>query len=275
MKKVAFQGEKGAFSEDAAYHYWGNNIVPLPCKYFRDVFESVTDGKADYGIIPVENSLTGSVHQNIDLLLEFDLSVLGEIILKIQHNLLILKKMALKEIKNIYSHPQALQQCSEFIESMKHCEIRSMDDTAGSARYIKERQKNDSAAIASLRAGREYGLQAIKKNIENNHQNFTRFLIVAKNPQIPARSAKTSVVFSVKDAPGALFKTLAVFALRDINLLKIESRPLQKGPWKYWFYLDFEGNMEEEKCKNAINHLQEITIFFKVLGSYPPGKVVK
>ena len=274
MRRVAFQGEKGAFSEDAAYHYWGNGIIPLPCKYFRDVFESVTAGKADFGIIPVENSLTGSIHQNIDLLLEFDLSVVGEIILRIQHNLLTLKKVELKEIRRIYSHPQALQQCSDFIKTMKHCDIRPMDDTAGSARYIKEHLEKNSAAIASLRAGKEYGLQVIKKNIENNHQNFTRFLIVAKTPKIPSGKAKTSVVFSVKDVPGALFKALAVFALRDINLLKIESRPLQKGPWKYWFYLDFEGNIEEGRCKNAINHLQEITIFFKVLGSYPSGKVV-
>jgi prephenate dehydratase len=273
MKRIAFQGEKGAFSEDAAYKYWKNNITPVPKKAFKDVFESVHTKECDYGIIPIENSLTGSIHQNIDLLLEYDLFVTGEIILRIQHNLLALKGVQFSDINKILSHPQAIEQCSSFLNNLKNVDIISMYDTAGSARFIVEKQKNDSAAIASVRACKDYNLHILKKSIENNDQNYTRFLIISLKSIDPESKSKTSIVFSTKDIPGALFKSLSVFALRDINLLKIESRPLRKGPWRYWFYLDFEGSIKEDSIDNAINHLQEITSFLKVLGSYPIGKI--
>lgn len=273
MKKIAFQGEKGAFSEDAAYKFWKNKITPIPKRSFRNVFESVKNKDCEYGIIPIENSFTGSIHQNIDLLLEFDLSVTGEIILRIQHNLLTLPGVHLHDLKKIFSHPQAIEQCSKYLDSLNHVEVISMYDTAGSARFIKEEKQYDSGAIASIRAAEDYGLHPLKKSIENNHQNYTRFLIISPSTMQDDQGCKTSIVFSTKDIAGALFKALSVFALRDINLLKIESRPLRKGPWKYWFYLDFEGSMQEEPCQNAIHHLQEITSFLKVLGSYPKGKV--
>ncbi|MCJ7812796.1 prephenate dehydratase [bacterium] len=273
MERVAFQGEKGAYSEDAAYHYFGNQIRCVPKDTFKNVFHAVLSSECEYGIIPIENTTTGSIHHNVDLLLEFNLSIVGEVILRIQHNLLALKKIRLKDIQKVYSHPQALEQCSHFLNSLKNIEIIPMYDTAGSARYIAEEKSTIGAAIASHRAGAVYNLHVIKKDIENNHQNYTRFLIISRTLNNPKQGGKTSIVFSTKNIPGALFKSLSVFALRDINLLKIESRPLRKGPWEYWFYLDFEGSIEEKACRNAINHLKEITDFLKILGSYPNGKV--
>ncbi len=272
---VAFQGEKGAFSEAAALAYWGNHIKLNPCHTFKDVFQLLQNKTVDHGIIPIENSLTGSIHQNIDLALDFHHFIVGEIILRIQHNLLVNKGVKLEDIKTIVSHPQALMQCSNFLESLKDVECLPMYDTAGSAQYISEHKPTDKAAIASLQAGKDYGLQILKKDIENNKQNYTRFLIISKTQTFPQKNPKTSVVFSTKDIPGALFKALSVFALRDINLLKIESRPWQKGPWKYWFYLDFEGSMQDEVCKRAIGHLEEITAFLKILGSYSKGRIIE
>lgn len=271
--RIAFQGEKGAFSEDAAYKFWGPGIQPVPCQSFKDVFESVKAGSCSHGIIPLENSFTGSIHQNVDLLLEYELYVIGEITLRIRHNLLTVKKMHSKDIQKVISHPQALEQCSKYLESLQ-AEITPVYDTAGSAKILSETQDLTMASVASERAAESYGLVIHKKGIENNHQNYTRFLIIAPKAIEPKDAGKTSVVFSTKDIPGALFKALAVFALRDINLLKIESRPLRKGPWKYWFYLDFEGHMQQEACQKAIDHLGELTDFIKVLGSYSKGQIV-
>ncbi|HDQ46082.1 MAG TPA: prephenate dehydratase [bacterium] len=274
MKKIAFQGENGAFSEDAACQYFGESVEPVPRKNFRDVFDAVASGDCGHGIIPIENSFTGSIHQNIDLLLEFELSVIGEIILRIHHTLMANKGVRLEEIRKVYSHPQALEQCSVFLERLGGVEVVPMYDTAGSAKIIRQEGRDDTAAIASSRAARDYGLQILRKGIENDDRNFTRFLVISPHALIPDQNSKTSIVFSTKDIPGALFKSLGVFALRDINLLKIESRPLRKGPWRYWFYLDFEGSISDPVCQKALDHLQEITSFFKVLGSYEKGRVI-
>lgn len=274
MKKIAFQGEKGAFSEDAACRFFDGAIDPVPCKTFKDIFKSVTKGESLFGVIPIENSQTGSIHQNVDLLLEFNLSIVGEIVLRIHHCLLAVKGARMDGLKKIVSHPQALEQCSEFLGKLKNVEAVPMYDTAGSARFVAGNRLKDCAAVASDRAGRDYGLQVLAKGIENHEQNSTRFLFISKKAVYPAKGGKTSIVFSTKDIPGALFKSLSVFALRDINLLKIESRPLRKGPFKYWFYLDFEGSFREEPIQKALAHLQEITAFMKILGSYPIGKII-
>lgn len=272
--KIAFQGEMGAYSEEAAFAYWGNQIVPIPHKSFKTVFEAVQSGFCPYGLIPIENSLAGSIHQNYDLLLRNELQIVGEIKYRIRHNLLALKGVQIEQLKKIYSHPQALDQCSEFIESLAGVEAVPMYDTAGSALYVAEHGYRDAAAIASARAALTFNLDILKSSIENNHRNYTRFLVIAKMPQPFGGNAKTSIVFSMKDIPGALFKALAVFALRDINLLKIESRPLRNSPWSYMFYLDFEGQLQDEAINNAIHHLREITSFLKILGSYPVGQEV-
>ncbi len=271
-KIIAFQGEQGAFSERAARKFFGPRISPMPQPSFADVFRQVASGKCDAGIVPIENSLAGSVHQNYDLLLKFDLKISGEVILRIVHNLMALPGVRFEQVRRVYSHPQALEQCREFLEAWSGVEIVPTYDTAGSAKLIAEKKLRDAAAIASRQAAEDYGLEILKQGIESNHQNFTRFLILTREAVAPERGGKTSVVFSTKDLPGVLFKALSVFALRDINLLKIESRPLHGSPWRYLFYLDFEGSMQEESCRNAIGHLREITTFLKVLGSYAAGR---
>jgi prephenate dehydratase len=271
MKAVAFQGEKGAYSEKAAFEFFGNSIELCPCSTFKGVFESVESGQCYAGIVPIENSLTGSVHQNYDLLLDHQLRIHGELYLRIAHNLMALAGVGLEEIEKVYSHPQALEQCREFLEDWKGVEVVPAYDTAGSAKRLVDQQIRNGAAIASEQAAKDYGLNILKTGIESNHQNYTRFLVLRKKQEISKTADKTSIVFSFKDIPGALFKSLSVFALRDINLLKIESRPLHGSPWKYFFYLDFEGNLNEERCQNAIRHLEEITTFLKVLGCYPEG----
>lgn len=274
---VAFQGEHGAFSEEAARRYFQNRITPVPVKTFEDVFRLVDRGRARHGIIPIENSLFGSIHQNYDLLLKYHLSITGEIKLRVVHALLVNQGVSLPQVKFIYSHPQALGQCARFLSGLRRVEVVAGYDTAGAARNIKEEGRRDAAAIASLEAARVYGLKILKKGIESDHRNFTRFLLLSKKKgDAPSRLGriKTSVVFSMKNIPGSLHNALGVFAMRGINLHKIESRPLAGRPWEYLFYLDFQGSGTGEACRNAINHLKEITSYLKILGSYREGKTV-
>jgi prephenate dehydratase len=266
---VAFQGAHYAFSEIAAQTCFGRSVQTMPCRTFDDVFARVDSGDARLGIVPVENSLTGSIHRTYDLLLEFDLKIVGETFLRIEQHLISLPGTRLQDIQTIYSHPQALEQCRRFLTGLTHVETVASYDTAGSVKLIRDHQYHDSAAIASERAARDYGMEIVQREIEDDPQNYTRFLIIAKEPILLGSLEKTSIVFSMKSIPGALFKCLSVFALRDIDLLKIESRPLRGKPWDYIFYLSFAGHMDEERCQNAVRHLQEITEFMTVLGSYP------
>jgi len=268
---VSFQGEHGAFSEEAALKFWNKepSLTTLSKKTFSDVFSSVSNGESDFGILPIENSLTGSIHQNMDLFLKHNLFITGEYILRVEHHLMSYKGASIKRIKEVLSHPQGLLQCSEYLESLNDVELRAVYDTAGAAKIIAENKEINYAAIASIQAAKEYGLKVLKKNIENDHQNYTRFIVIGKKPADTIGS-KTSIIFSAKDVPGALFKCLAVFSLRDINLLKIESRPIIGKPWNYLFYLDFEGNIQDDRCKKALNHLEELAEFIKFLGSYQP-----
>ncbi|MBI1802920.1 MAG: prephenate dehydratase [Ignavibacteria bacterium] len=271
---VAFQGEHGAFSELAAHMYFDSGIEILPLRSFDDVFRSITRRRARFGIIPIENSLHGSIHQNYDLLQEYSLKIVGEIKLRVVHALLVNRRVALRNVKYVYSHPQALGQCETFLRRLKGIEAIAMYDTAGAAKFIKEEHRTDAAAIASLEAARVYKLTVLRSGIESNHQNFTRFLILSKKSIIAKTKAKTSVIFSLKNVPGSLYKALSVFALRDVNLHKIESRPLVGKPWEYVFYLDFQGSIRDEASRRAIDHLREITSYLKILGSYPEGKTI-
>ena len=267
--RAAFQGERGAYSEAAAVAFFGERAFPMPCESFDKVFTQVEVGESEYGVVPIENSLAGSIHRNYDLLLRHGLFIVGEINLRIAHHLIALPGVRLEDVKRIYSHPQALAQCEQSLAALGDVEKVPTYDTAGSVRMLKDRGIYDGAAIASRRAAEFYGMNVLASDLEDNAQNYTRFLILGPTEVVPQRPAKTSIVFSVKNEPGILFKCLSVFALRDIDLTKIESRPLQGRPWEYFFYLDFAGSMQEERCRNAINHLQEITIFFRNLGSYP------
>jgi len=278
--KVAFQGEAGAFSEEAVFKLHPDSET-IARSSFESVFESVSDGSADRGVIPIENSLHGSVHQNYDLLREHELRIVAEIQLRIRHNLLAIETARMETIRSVCSHPQALGQCRTFLKNeWSDVEIVAVYDTAGAARMVAERCDSSRAAIASARAGEKYGLITLAEGIESNHQNYTRFLSLARaddasrilsdvDHPIPL---KTSIVYAQREnIPGSLFKSLAVFALRDIDLYKIESRPLIGSPGKYLFYVDHSGSTDDEPVRNALQHLEEVAATVKVLGTYPVG----
>jgi len=271
---VAFQGEAGAFSEQAARAYFTHPIRTIPCAAFSDVFRLVRHGSALYGVIPIENSIFGSIHENYDLLRKSNLFIAGELKLRIVHALLANPSVSLRDIRYVYSHPQALGQCDRFLESLRDVERLAVYDTAGAARMIKDQRRTDAAAIASVEAARCYGLSVLRKGIETNRKNFTRFLILKKAKTLPRGSAKTSVIFSIQNRSGSLHKVLGIFARRRINLFKIESRPLIGKLWEYLFYLDFEGCETDIACSRALTELRRISSYMKLLGSYPKGKTI-
>lgn len=272
MARVAFQGEPGAFSEAAAIAYFGRGAITVPNDSFDGVFRRVERGDCSHGIVPIENSLAGSIHQNYDLLLTHHLSIVGEATHRVIHCLLSLPGTNLKDVRQVLSHPQGLAQCERFLSRLRGVKRVPSYDTAGSAKMVRDQGIHDGAAIASERAGKLYGLQILKRGIEDDRQNFTRFLVLSRAAVHPKGNAKTSIVFALKNVPGALFRSLSVFALRDIDLAKIESRPLKGKPWEYFFYLDFLGSLQEERCRKAIDHLREIASYLKILGSYPRAK---
>ncbi|MBN1543554.1 prephenate dehydratase [candidate division KSB1 bacterium] len=265
---VAFQGAPYAFSEIAIKKYFVVPVSTLPCRTFEEVFQAVDSGQAYCGMVPIENSLTGSIHRNYDLLLEHKLSIIAEAVLPIDQCLIANPGVKLDEIELIYSHPQALEQCRQFLASLKNVEAVASYDTAGSALMIRDRKLRNAAAIAGKWAARDLGLEVLKEDIQDLSPNFTRFFLVSRQGTSLETPTRTSIVFSMKNIPGALFKALSVFALRDIDLFKIESRPLRNRPWDYFFYLTFVGTLEEERCRNALRHLGEITFFVTLLGSY-------
>ena len=275
MKLIAIQGEKGSFSDIAAKSYFGINIKVSTSFSFSDVFHKVKNKKVNYGIVPIENSLYGSVIDSLDLLQKNSLYIVGEINLQISHFLISNKRYKLSQIKIIYSHPQALGQCSIFLDSIPKVKIIPNYDTAGSAKMLNKYQDEISAAIASREAAKIYGLKIVRSNIQNKKKNYTRFLIIAQSPHRgKLNNPKTSISIELKSIPGALFKALSVFALRDIDLLKIESRPLPDKPFQYLFYIDFVGDLKDGKIKLAIDHLKEISSEIKSFGTYETGKFI-
>jgi prephenate dehydratase len=269
--KIAFQGEPGAYGEQAVFDYFGE-VETLPRESFDAVFGAVVTGAADAGLIPIENSLAGSIHQNYDLLLRHDLHIIGEYPLRVQHCLIALPGVAKTDIKKAISHYQALGQCAAYLRQLG-IKPETVYDTAGSVKMLKESGARDTAAIASRRAAQIYEMPILEEGIEDNPENYTRFLAVSKTAvEGPESEAKTSIVFTLKNQPGALFKALSVFALRDIDLTKIESRPLQGKPWEYLFYIDFLGASHNETVRKALDHLGEYAVTLRVLGSYPRFK---
>ncbi|MDD5674311.1 MAG: prephenate dehydratase [Chitinivibrionales bacterium] len=274
---IAYAGERGAFAELAAREYFKGKQRLAATADFADVFKAVIKKSATYGIVPIENTLAGSIHQNYDLLLEHPCFIVGEICLKVAHFLLANKGVRRADIKRIYSHPQVFPQCRNFFKRYPKLEVVSIPNTALAVKFVKDHKFTDAAAIASMQAGIDFNMQFLARNIEDNKHNMTRFLVISRTsrPLKAGRGApeKTSIVFATKDLPGALFRCLAVFALRDINLFKIESRPVHGKGFKYLFYLDFEGNAEKQPQRNAIAHLRELTTFYRCLGSYPVGRI--
>ena len=272
MIKVAFQGESGAYSEEAAYKFFkGNNIQTVPCFSFKEVVDLVQDGKVDFGILPIENSVAGSITQSYDLMFTSSLHVYGEVTIKVSHNLISIPSANMSTIKNVISHPQALAQCENYLRR-KGLKAIPEFDTAGSAKKIKEMNSPEYACIASKRSAEIYGLNTIDESIEDFAWNYTRFFILSKDEPEKADYNKTSIVFSTRHKPGALLECLQAFAKRGINLTKIESRPDKNTLWHYVFYLDFEGHISDKNVEDALIELLKIATFVKVIGSYPGEK---
>ncbi len=268
---VAFSGERGAFAELAAIEYFGGGVKLCAVPEFGDVFGGVLRGDYRFGVVPIENSLAGSIHQNYDLLLESGLHIAGEVQLRIRHFLIANRGTDARTIRRILSHPAVFPQCRRFLKKHPRWTPVPVSNTAAAVKTILSEKLHDAAAIGSLQAAIDFDMEVLARNIEDPGENTTRFLVVAKKPKFPPSSAiriKSSIVFSMKNIPGALYKCLSVFALRDINLYKIESRPVHGKGFQYLFYLDFEGDARRGAQRNAINHLREIASFYRFLGSY-------
>ena len=269
--EVAFQGETGAYGEEAAFRFFGPVTLIKPRESLEEVFRAVERGEVQFGVVPVENSLEGIISRVYDLMLDSSLKVCGEIELRVIHCLIANPVAGLDTIRRVYSHPQALAQCRSFLKHL-NCELIPTDNTATSVRMVKESGTIDDAAIASARAAEIYEMKVIEQEIEDNPNNFTRFFILSREDSPPTGNDKTSIVFSTKDIPGALYESLKELATRNINLTKIESRPTRQKPWEYNFYLDFEGHREDKSSQEALEKLEGSSLFIKVLGSYPKAK---
>ena len=270
--KIAYQGLEGAFSEEAALRF-APEARPVGHPTFHQVFQAVQSGEAELGIVPVENAVAGSINQTYDLLLESDLHVVGEVIVHVRHCLLAPRGVALEELREVVSHPQALAQCDGFLaeHGLKGIPVF---DTAGAARELAENPLPGRAAIASERAAARYGLEVLKCGIEDFKFNYTRFFVLSREerPWDPEARYKTSVVFAVRHRPGGLYDAIGAFAENGVNLTKIESRPRKDRPWSYVFYLDFEGHPEDPAPARALLALLRRAAFVKVLGAYPAAE---
>jgi prephenate dehydratase len=271
--KLAIQGELGSFSHEAAERMSPRCTV-VPCARSAEVFDRLARGSVSAAIIPIENSLAGTVAEHADLLVARDVFIQAEFHLRIVHNVIAAPGVKLSAVRNVLSHPVALDQCRDFFRRHPEIEPVPFYDTAGSVKHVVANKLKDTAAIASRRSAREYAGKILQAGIEDDKRNFTRFFLIRKLPHkgyqrlIPPSANKTSIAFKVKNVPGALFKSLSVFALRDISLSKIESRPLRGRPWEYVFYVDFLRG-DDVPARNALHHLAEVADFVKVLGIYP------
>ncbi len=268
MTQVAFQGERGAYSEEVICQFFGSEVETLPCRHFEDIFETVESRAADYGALPVENSTAGSINQAYDLLLDHDLRVWGEVILRVRHALLAPPGTVLADVQRVRSHPQALAQCERYLSNHGWMP-ETVYDTGGSARDLAASPEPGVAVIASRLAGQLYELDELDYGIEDSFYNHTRFFILSYEDPPRAQRNKTSLVFSTRHQPGALYECLGEFARRNINLTTLVSRPRLNRPWQYVFYVDFEGHCQDPPCEAALMGLLRRSSFVKLLGSYP------
>jgi prephenate dehydratase len=263
--RIAYQGEPGAYSEAAARQYGGPQVDTLPCKSFDEVFEAVVKKRATHGVVPLENSIGGTIHRNYDLLLDHEIAITGEVELDIVHCLQALPGTALADVKIVYSHPQALAQCERYLKGLG-ATVEAVYDTAGGAKLVAEQKLKAAAALASRRAAEVFGLEVLQEAVQDYEYNITRFAIIGGVPAPEAN--KTTIVFALPSTPGALFKALSVFALRDINLTKLESRPMRGRPWEYLFYVEVDARRDDLHCARAFTHLAEFAKWTRVLGTY-------
>jgi prephenate dehydratase len=268
MPRVSFQGIAGAYSEEAIRQYFGPDVESCPCRTFNDLFVAVEEGAADFGMLPIENSLAGSVVQSYELLMEHDLRVRAEVILRVRHKLMAAPGTELANLTRIKSHPQALAQCERYLARRGLDAVPSFD-TAGSARDLAQNPEPGTGVIASTLASQLYDLEVLDDAIEDLPFNYTRFFLLGLEDPPRAQRSKTSLIFTTRHNPGALYDSLGEFARREINLTKIESRPRRNRPWQYLFYLDFEGHWQDRACEEALMSLLRRSSFVKLLGSYP------
>jgi len=277
--RVVFQGEKGAFSQQAIRQLLGDHTEVVPCQTFEDVFVRLRDRRVAAAVIPIENTLAGSVHENYDHLVRFNFQICGETNVRINHKLIVPPGVRFRDLRRVFSHPVALNQCLKFFAHNPKIKKEPFYDTAGSVKMVLEEKLTDAAAIGSAVAAEIYGGTILRHALEDDRRNFTRFFLLrrpedAKRRLSPVgrnREWKTTLVFSTRNIPGSLFRALSALALRDINLAKIESRPLRGRPWEYMFYLDLLGRADEVRVQKALGHLEELADFLRVLGSYPKG----
>lgn len=270
--QIAFQGELGAYSEQALREYFGDRPQAVGCKYLKDVFATVQSGHAQKAIVPVENSIAGSIYETYDLLSEYKLTVVGEHFLKVNHCLLTLPNVTRSQIKKVFSHPQALDQSQKFLNTIR-VEWQPFYDTAGAAKWVSQTKNPEFAAIASKLAAQHYNLTIMAEGIQTFSHNTTRFLVLQKESITPKGDCKTSIQFETRDIPAALYKCLGGFATNGVNLNRLESRPSQTGIGRYRFYLDCEGHVNEPAVDQALRELQFFTANFRLLGSYSKGKI--
>ncbi|HEY3364232.1 MAG TPA: prephenate dehydratase [Symbiobacteriaceae bacterium] len=268
MVAVAFQGERGAYGEEAIVRFFGADVQPVPCKSFGDVFAAVSSGRVDFAMVPVENSQAGSINDNFDLLRQHDLFATGEFCHTVDHCLMALPGQSLSDIHRIISHPQALAQCDQYLRQLG-VEIVATYDTAGSAKMIREQDLQGVAAVAGAGAAELYNLQVLATNIQTVPENYTRFVVLSRTQgELLPGPHKTMLVMAVAHQPRSLYQALGCLANRNINVLKLESRPSRNRPWEYFFYLDFEGHREDQIVREALAELATYTVFCKVLGSF-------
>ncbi len=270
MTRVSFQGERGAYSEAAAMSFFPSGVITIPLQTFAEVLESTTSGKTDYAVLPVENSLEGSVGASYDLLYLTSLNAVGEAYHRIEHCLIGSGNMA--DVDTVYSHPQALGQCRNFLEKNGMKTVPTYD-TAGSVPIIKAIGRKNVACIASKSASEIYNMPVMEENIANNPNNYTRFLVLSKETCAESGNDKTSIIFSIKHEPGSLFKIIESFHAHNVNLTKIESRPTKVDNWEYNFYVDFEGHARNTKISRMLEMISRDTVSLKILGSYPSAKL--
>jgi prephenate dehydratase len=268
MPSVSFQGVAGAYSEEAVRQYFGPETETVPCRTFSELFATVEQRGADYGMLPIENSLAGSVVQSYELLMEHDLRVRAEVILRVRHNLMAAPGTEMGDLRRCKSHPQALAQCEHYL-ARRGLEAVPHFDTAGSARDLAENPESGTGVIAGTLAAELYGLEVLDSGIEDLPFNYTRFFVLGLDDPPRSQRSKTSLIFTTRHQPGALYDSLGEFAKRNINLTKIESRPRRNRPWQYLFYLDFEGHWQDTACEAALMSLLRRSSFVKLLGSYP------
>jgi len=278
LARVAFLGSKGSYSHLASREYFSRKnteLIELNCEHFKEVANTVESGHADYGVLPIENTSSGSINEVYDLLQHTTLYIVGELTLPIEHCLVATADLRLEEIKTLYSHPQPHAQCSEFLSKLDGVKLESCASTADAMRKVKEMKRTDVAAIGNASSGKLYGLQPIQSNIANQTENHTRFIVVARKPvevsaQIPA---KTTLIMSTSQDAGSLVETLLVLQRYSINMTKLESRPIMGNPWEEMFYVDLESHLDSVQMQQALNELTKITKHLKVLGCYPSENV--